>query len=178
MTPVELAKQVYDREDCARDFVEDLELHLLNGYVFSTPLYFIMGRPVSVAASHEEIVDPSVVFEDPDCWHVYLAAGHNPFRAFLRLMPWYLPCVSWERENKLRFHRTDFILNRFEITPSIFSGHEAIQGRWSAETSEASEAGKAEDSGTTTDSRSTCTSTCTCYRDDVGGIFGCGAAEA
>jgi hypothetical protein len=46
MTPIEQAAAVYEREHCPRTLREDLELHLLNGYVFSTPTCFLMGRPV------------------------------------------------------------------------------------------------------------------------------------
>jgi len=45
-SPVERAAQVYQREECASSFQSDLEAHLLNGYVFSTPQAFAMGRPL------------------------------------------------------------------------------------------------------------------------------------
>lgn len=102
MPPVEQAKAVYDREWCARPFEEDLRLHLLNGYVFSTPEVFVMGRPVDSAARPALIVDPSVRFDDPDAWLVYLLAGN--LREALRFIPYPLPKIGLERGNILRFH--------------------------------------------------------------------------
>lgn len=95
---------VYDRGDCARTFREDLEAHLLNGFVFSRPDYFAMGRPVISTAAHAEIINPWHRFpsSDCDCWHVYLFAG-NIVRAF-SILPWPLPLFSWERGNELRFY--------------------------------------------------------------------------
>lgn len=125
-TPIERAKNVYLEEPCARTFVEDLEIHLLGGYVFSTPSYFIMGRAVNADGTNEQIVDPTYHFEVADCWHVYLAAGENPFGEFLRLMPYELPYISWERKNRLRIYRTSWILGKIEVPSSIFSGYTAI----------------------------------------------------
>jgi hypothetical protein len=93
---------VYATEKCARTFQEDLTLHLLHGYVFSTPEVFIMGRPVRRNAEHRLITDPTVEFFDPDCWLVHLAAGD--IRQFFRYEPYSLPWLCWQRANKLRFY--------------------------------------------------------------------------
>ena len=78
MTPAEQAAAVYERETCARSFREDIEAHLLNGYVFSTPTMFIMGRAVDRLAPRELIVDPWHTFPEADrnAWLIYLAAGN------------------------------------------------------------------------------------------------------
>lgn len=104
MMPVEQAAKVYETEPCARTFKEDLEAHLLNGFVFSRPDFFIMGRPVIKAASYEEITDPWHKFPSAecDCWHIHLMAG-NCARAWV-IMPWELPWFAWERKNELRFY--------------------------------------------------------------------------
>lgn len=104
ISPYERARKVYEQEDCRRSFSEDLELHLRYGYVYSTPNSFIMGRAVDRYADSECIVDPSVVFDHPNAWLVYLAAG-DMSEFFLR-QPFFLPWVGWERENKLRFYKT------------------------------------------------------------------------
>jgi hypothetical protein len=103
MSPVELAAAVYEQEPCARTFREDLEAHLLNGYVFSTPGCFVMGRPVCRSAAREDIVNPWVKFDEgeSDAWLVYLLAG-NVAEA-VRLLPYPLPRMGWERGNVLRF---------------------------------------------------------------------------
>lgn len=104
MMPVEKAAEVYQREGCARTFRQDLEAHLLNGFVFSRPDFFIMGRPVISTADQALIVDPSHRFPSAecDCWHIYLFAG-NMIRAWA-IMPWELPLFSFERKNELRFY--------------------------------------------------------------------------
>jgi hypothetical protein len=101
MTAVELAASVYEREPCARTFQEDVEAHLLNGYVFSTPHFFVMGRVVLSSAAREDIVDPWVRFDTGDAWLVYLMAGD--MRRALAMLPHDLPRIGWERENVLRF---------------------------------------------------------------------------
>lgn len=103
MSPYEQAAQVYLRERCARSFTEDVELHLMHGFVHSTPAYFIMGRPVIRTAPAWQIVDPAHTFARADCdtWMVYLAAG-DLGRAW-DVLPWPLPWLAFERKNELRF---------------------------------------------------------------------------
>ena len=103
MTPVERAAEVYRLEPCARTFREDLEAHLLNGYVLNTPTCFLMARPVERMALESFIVDPWHIFppEQCDCWHIYLCAGD--MLEALGFAPYPLPWLSWERKNKLRF---------------------------------------------------------------------------
>jgi hypothetical protein len=102
MAPIESAMLVYATEPCYRTFQEDLTLHLLHGYVISTPEVFIMGRPVNKDAEHRLITDPTVWFYDPDCWLVHLAAGD--INQFFRHEPYQLEWFGWQRANKLRFY--------------------------------------------------------------------------
>lgn len=101
-TPFEDAVAVYDREPCARSFDEDLRLHLRHGFVFSTPEFFVMGRPVKSSAPTREIVNPACDWprEECDCWHVYLMAG-DMARAW-GILPWAMEKFSFERNNRLR----------------------------------------------------------------------------
>lgn len=110
MSPASIARNVYDTEDCPRTFEEDLQLHLSNGYVHATPDFFVMGRAVLSTATDEEIVNPAITFTEPDCWHVYLCAGCWQ-KAFM-VMPYFLPLISWERNNKLRKWATAKILDK------------------------------------------------------------------
>lgn len=120
MTPVEQAAAVYQREPCARTFREDLEAHLLNGYVFSTPTVFVMGRLVQRDAEPALIVDPWHRFEDGDCWLVYLAAGN------LAEIPRFIPSpkkyVAWERENSLRVHLSTQVIRLCTRSHNSFAG--------------------------------------------------------
>lgn len=101
MTPVQRAAAVYQREPCARSFQEDLEAHLLHGYVYSTREAFLMARPVWSKGPVENIINPWFnAFSHYDTWHVYLYAGElaQPFQ----VAPYPLRYVSWEKRNKLR----------------------------------------------------------------------------
>lgn len=108
-TPYEQARDVYRSEPCARAFEEDLEAHYINGFVFSRPDFFIMGRPIVKAADPVLIVDPWMRFPSAfaDCWHVYLFAG-NLARVW-DILPWPLPWVAFERKNELRFYSQEAI---------------------------------------------------------------------
>lgn len=103
MTPVEQAAAVYQREFSPRTFYEDLEAHLIGGYVHSTPDAFVMARPVDSRADESEIIDPWFLFpvERCDCWLIYLAAGD--LASLLPLFPYPLPLMGWQRKNALRF---------------------------------------------------------------------------
>jgi len=103
MTPVELAAGVYQREWCASTFREDLEAHLLTGYVHSTPEAFVMARPVCSTDDEAIILDPWHTFERGECdaWLIWLAAGD--LRSLLGLFPFPLPLIGWQKRNKLRW---------------------------------------------------------------------------
>ena len=107
MSPAEQAAAVYEREPCARTFEEDLEAHLLHGWVVSTPQFFVMARPVDSAAQPACIVNPWHRFppEACDTWHIYLAAGD--LCAALQWLPHPLPKIAFERRNILRYYRLE-----------------------------------------------------------------------
>lgn len=109
MTPFEQAKAVYDKEPCARSFAQDLMLHYLRGFVFSTPTFFIMGRPVPRSEDPALIVNPAHSFDRAECdaWMIYLMAG-DPTEAW-SIMPWRLPWFGFERRNELRWYAVDRI---------------------------------------------------------------------
>lgn len=121
MTPVERAAAVYQREDCARTFREDLEAHLLNGYVLSTPTAFVMARPVRHDAPREELVNPWHVFPrgEWDAWMVYLAAGD--LAEFWRCEPFPLAHVIYERQNALRCSNAERVKRLCYSKPLFFS---------------------------------------------------------
>jgi len=105
--PAILARHVYDKEPCARTWAEDVELHLLFGYVFSTPDYFIMGRPVKHDAPDSCIVDPLYQFPrcEWDAWHIYLYSGD--ITKCWDIEPFKFPWVTFERKNVLRRYPMD-----------------------------------------------------------------------
>jgi hypothetical protein len=103
MQPILRARAAHEADGSIRTFDEDLRLHLLHGYVYSDPECFVMGRPVDHRAPPEFQVDPAITHVDPDCWLVYLAAG--PMHKMLRLLPYELPWIGFERNNVLTHHR-------------------------------------------------------------------------
>lgn len=104
MTPVEMAAAVYEREWCAATFREDLEAHLIGGYVHSTPEAFVMARPVCSTAEEAVVLDPWHVFprEECDAWLIWLAAGK--VSTLMGLFPYPLPLLGWQKRNRLRFY--------------------------------------------------------------------------
>ena len=111
--PAWLAAQVYRTQPCEKTFQEDWEAHLLFGYVFSTPEYFIMGRPVCFSASNADICNPMVSFNPEKCdmWHIFLMSGDTT--AVWNCMPYHLPNISFQgKNNKLRRYNFDQIKQR------------------------------------------------------------------
>lgn len=101
MSPYVTASAIYQREACSRTFEEDVAFHLMHGFVFSTPDYFIMGRPVSSQAHQSHITGQWVFSRDVcDCWHVFVLAG-SITKAW-DILPYDLPLMSYERGNDLR----------------------------------------------------------------------------
>ena len=88
--------------------------HFNHGFVFSTPRYFIMGRPVVSTVPPGLIMDYSHEFGDcfkdkdgrwgdePDAWFVACAAG-NLSDAWA-ILPWKLPLIGFDRKGEIRFY--------------------------------------------------------------------------
>lgn len=115
MTPAERAALVYRQEECRRTFAEDLDAHLLNGWVISTPTVFVMARTVDSKRPAAEIVNPWVKHERPDCWMIYLFAGD--LREAIRFFPYELPKIAFERENRLRYYALSDFLSKLHVRP-------------------------------------------------------------
>jgi hypothetical protein len=115
------AAQVYKRESCRRSFQEDLELHLLTGFVVSTPVFFIMGRPVDRLADPELIIDPAYPFpsEEWNAWMIYLASGDMTH--CWNYYPFPFDWVGWEKRNVLRFHSMQTIRTKICHRKKILS---------------------------------------------------------
>lgn len=122
MTPYDKARAVYDQEECARTFEEDLVAHLNGGYVINTPEVFGMFRPVRRIWGKRRILNPWDTIDftvgSADTWHIYLAAGD--MSQFMNFLPYALPWISFERKNKLRFRS-------FHQMAEKLSQHERIQ---------------------------------------------------
>lgn len=115
MTPYERIAQRYQMYPQAQSFEWYVEHHLKNGFVFSRPDFFVMGRPVCRYAPASLITEPTYLF-DPDqcdCWYVFAMAGD--LTHVWDILPWELEYVAWERIldscRELRFYKSDRIQN-------------------------------------------------------------------
>lgn len=84
--------------------------HKAQGFVFATPTFYLMGRPVRKYAPLEQILDVTHVFDFETCdtWYIFLLTGE--VRQAWNILPWELPWMCWQRDNdpaeELRFYET------------------------------------------------------------------------
>lgn len=73
------------------------EIHKARGFVFSTPAFYVMGRPVMKYAPLEQILDVEHVFDFEQCdtWFVFALCGE--VRQAWRVLPWELPWTCFQR---------------------------------------------------------------------------------
>ena len=121
MAPIDKVRMLYT-EQSPRTFEEDLSAHFYHGYVFSTPNYFMMIRPVWSGAPQEAINDVWCAFTPSswDTWYVYAFALRYDkglaglVKKLLTHMPFYLPLTAWERSGEsLKFHSTDKLFQKY-----------------------------------------------------------------
>jgi hypothetical protein len=120
-SPLEKVRALYGPES-PRAFEEDLTAHMNHGYVYSTPEYLLMARPVSSKAPQEIINDVWTVFplHACDAWYVYaFAVAHDRGLAdflnkLLRHIPFFLPLLAWERSGQpLEFFPTNQLIQKY-----------------------------------------------------------------
>lgn len=84
--------------------------HKAHGFVFSTPAYYVMGRPVRKFAPVEQILDVTHIFDFETCdtWFVFQLTGR--VEQAWKCLPWELPWMCWVRQDdpaqELVFHET------------------------------------------------------------------------
>lgn len=90
------------------DFAHILELHYQHGFVFSTPDYFVMGRPVIRSWSAELIRDPFCTVSPGDAWWIHGYWGD--LLAAFKALPYELPFIGWEKfDLDCRFYPIDAV---------------------------------------------------------------------
>jgi hypothetical protein len=110
ISPVERIAALYN-ESSPRSFKEDLEAHLLHGWVFSSPTYFCMGRGVERDASQQDINNPWHLFSKPDTWYVYAFSGDIQWT--WKSIPYPLPWIAFERrKGPIKFYPYERIIRR------------------------------------------------------------------
>lgn len=102
--PILRARQVYTQEPCARNFEEDLYLHLNTpgSIVYKDAGNLALVRPIDSKDEYHRFTNPAVIYPTADCWWVYLLVGD--FRFLVNLLPYPLPLIGWERDNVPRFY--------------------------------------------------------------------------
>lgn len=95
MMPVEQASNLC--RERGGNFRDELEAHLLNGCVFSTPEVFLMGRALPRSA---DVADLWTTYPADDCdaWFVWYGVGRA--ERLLSLMPYDLPWIGWHRQGR------------------------------------------------------------------------------
>lgn len=97
MNPYYRMASEYARKPQEMPFSAYVEQHMLTGFVFSTPEFFIMGRPVMSNGYTEDIGNPWHIYDEKkcDCWYVHAMSG-DLSKAF-DIMPWNLEWLAFER---------------------------------------------------------------------------------
>ena len=98
MSPFETAADLYRRHPQALPLEGYLMWHLRHGFVYSTPDYFIMGRPVHLCAYPRSLITEHLhIFDQDICdaWYIHLMAG-DMSKAW-GILPYPLPWLCWER---------------------------------------------------------------------------------
>lgn len=91
-------------------FISALRTYLVHGYVLGTPEAFVAMHATRHDLPVEELLDPTLMVEEPDTWFVHCAGGQLD-SAFL-LVPYSLPLLCFHRSRRghralLSFHRFD-----------------------------------------------------------------------
>jgi len=101
MKPWQQAKKWFMEKSPGASFEASLVDYLRDGYVWSGDDCFIMGKPVFWDG---ETMYSGDVKEKANTWFVFLAAGENCLKEFLRKAPFKLKYVAWQRRGRDEYH--------------------------------------------------------------------------
>ena len=101
MSPIDAIREEYRLHPREESFDFYLDWHIENGFVFSTPDFFIMGRGASREAIRRNSDAWTCRREFQDCWYVFAMAGD--ISKCWDILPYPLGYVAFERlrEGKL-----------------------------------------------------------------------------
>lgn len=111
MSPYQILDDLYSRKGLEFDYY--VQCHLRCGFVFSTPEFFIMGRPVCRQWKKEDVFDPETAAPKSlaDGWMIHAMAGDTG-KAW-SILPWPLGWIGFQRfDNVLRWVPTE-VIRRF-----------------------------------------------------------------
>ncbi len=113
MNPYERIREVYAKNPQQRTFEFYLVWHIHHGFVFSTPDYFVMGRPVDTVDFDPNAAELRVYRDqDANAFYIHAMAGKMP--RLWDIMPYPLPKIGWERiregKRELNFYSVDTLM--------------------------------------------------------------------
>jgi hypothetical protein len=85
-------------------FYKVLDLHLMFGYVYASPDYFVMGRPVPKTVSYEDMLDITKTYTLSECdaWCIYFLSGD--IKKVWEILPFDLPYIVFERKGSTKIY--------------------------------------------------------------------------
>ena len=109
MSPYERAAELYALHPQQESFSHYVVWHSINAFCYSTPDFFIMGRP-AVKQSLLNIGPTFAAERFPDTWYIHVAAG-NLSKAW-SILPYSLPWIAFERWRGGKLDLTVMLLDR------------------------------------------------------------------
>lgn len=108
MTAYERILEDYARRPRPHPLAWYEERYKREGFLYVTPAFYIMGRPVRKYAEIEQITDDACMFDFETCDTWYIAEAAGEIRQAWRVLPWELPwiCFQRNREQDLQFYET------------------------------------------------------------------------
>lgn len=103
VTPIQSIREEFRKNPRAEPFDRLMQWHLNNGFVFSTPEFFVMGSEQNSRELKEggwELIPSGFL----DTWYVHSMAG-DMSKAW-DILPWELPFIAFERKEASGFRLT------------------------------------------------------------------------
>jgi len=97
MSPIDKLRSAYQRYSPHRSLEEDVGTFIRCHYLFATPHFVALGKPVKKGADKELIIQPGYVFpvSDADTWFLFAYAGR--IMDLFAFIPFELRWLAWER---------------------------------------------------------------------------------
>lgn len=119
MSPFQTAVISYQKEPQNVPFEDYLEWHFRNGFVFSTPDMFVMGRAIHITEGNEELTQSDIdgfkrwPSEEQNAWYVHMFSGD--LSQLFKYMPYPLPMLAFERVRSGKRELQIVSLNRIAV---------------------------------------------------------------
>lgn len=105
--PWEAAQRSFEEYNTASFFFREMmDAHFCTGTVISTPEVFFIFRPVEVDWTTDELCDPWKISENPNAYHVFLAAGD--LSKIGPHLPPALPFITFHRDGAEKIHKLPY----------------------------------------------------------------------